>query len=231
MAKFAVYYVPDSRDDFYRLGSSVLGFDVRKQNAVETMEELRQISAFTEEWASMARPYGFHLTIGDAIDFNLSDMLRIERELEDLLGCFDPEHAFTLTQPKQGFVAFWDDAVVLRYNPNDHLKVFHAVIAARLHPLGTGSGYLRRFLEKRKEKQPYRIQRTVKFFSPTIFDSYSPHFTLLRPYAGKGQKRALSRLFSRKFASFKKLTIESICLFIQTDGGQNWRIHREFPTR
>jgi hypothetical protein len=229
MPKFAVYYVPEETNELYRLGSSVVGYDIRKCEPVHTLEALRCIPHFTDQWVTKAKPYGFHLTIGDSIDFNVGEIARIEKEIIDLLGCFNPEHDFALHRRRDDFVTFWGPAVVLRYDPNDYLKILHAVIAARVHPLGTSSGYLQRYLEDPKEeaKRPYRVHRILKFFSPTVFDSYSPHFTLLRPHSGES-KDELTQLFSDTFGRFDNIVLHSISLLVQSAEEENWRIYREF---
>ena len=195
------------------------------------LQGLQEQSWFCGDCISKARFYGFHLTIGDAIDFNLSDIHRIEQEIEDILKCFNPAHEFTLTRRSDDYVTFWPSAVVLRYDANDIFKIFHTLIAARLHPLGTGSGYLQRYLENRKEKQPYRIQRTIKFLSPTVFDSYTPHFTLLDPFIGdKANHPAIAAFFNDRFKSVKdEITLKSICLLLQFKVGEDWIIHKEYP--
>lgn len=229
MPKFAVYYVPEAGDDLYSMGSSVVGYDIRKRESVQTLAELRRIPDFTGQWLQKAKPYGFHLTIGDSIDFDFGQISTIESELVDILGCFNPTTEFTLHRRKEDFVTFWGPAVVLRYDPNDHLKILHAVIAARIHPLGTGSGYLRRHLgdpEKEANRQ-YRVRRTLKFYSPTVFDSYSPHFTLLHPHSGES-KNELTQLFSRTFGRFDEVKVRSISLLVQLSEKENWRIYREF---
>jgi len=229
MPKFAVYYVPEESSELYSLGSSVLGYDVRKRASVPAFEALQTIPHFTDNWVKRARPYGFHLTIGDAIDFDIREIARIEKEVADILACFDPAHAFSLHRLQNNFVTFWGPAVVLRYDPNDYLTMLHTLIAARVHPLGTGSGYLQRHLAdpEKEAEQPYRSRRIMKFFSPTIFDSYSPHFTLLNPYTGES-KDELTRLFSSTFGDFQKIVIRSICLLIQGIDKENWQIYQEF---
>ncbi|MFH1573948.1 MAG: hypothetical protein ABIG68_08180 [Acidobacteriota bacterium] len=231
MAKFAVYYVPPAEDELYRLGTSVLGYDVRKGKDVPTILEDPETSpGFPEAWIGKARHYGFHLTIGDAIDFHLFDILTIEQEIKDLLNCFNPDHKFTLTRREHDFVSFRGPAVVLGYEANDHLKILHAVIATRIHLLGTGSGYFERHLSdpSKGAGRPHRLHRTRKFFSPTILDSYFPHFTVLRAYPGKANDPQVTRFFCDQFQTFSKIEVGSICLLLQMNEGENWRIHKEF---
>ncbi len=39
MPRFAVYYVPPKESEFYRLGSQIVGYDVRAHNLVEAEED------------------------------------------------------------------------------------------------------------------------------------------------------------------------------------------------
>ncbi len=229
MPKFAVYYVPEASDDLYSLGSSVVGYDIRKRESVQTPVELRQIPHFTNQWLQKAKPYGFHLTVGDSIDFDFSRISMIESELADILGCFNPTSEFTLHKYEKDFVTFWGSAVVLRYHPNDHLRILHAIIVARIHPLGTGSDYLRRYLAdpEKEGNRPHRLRRTLKFYSPTVFDSYSPHFTLLHPHSGES-KEDLTQLFSETFGRFNKVKLRSISLLVQLLEEEHWHIYKEF---
>jgi hypothetical protein len=230
MPKFAVYYVPSSNDQLYQLGTSFLGYDVRERKLVSTHQELQIFPGFKEEWVRKARPYGFHLTIGDSIDFEYGSILRIEREVSDIIGCLNPKNSLTLKKWEKDFVTFWGPAVVLRYDPNDHLKVLHTLIAARVHPLGSGSGYLQRYLETSSIlKEPYHVQRTLMFYSHTIFDSYSPHFTLLHPYIGhEDNKKELANLITKEFSKFEDIELNSICLLVQWHEDKNWIIYKEF---
>lgn len=233
MPKFAVYYVPQAEDDFYRLGTSILGYDVRARKSVQMPKELQdRLGGFDQDWVKDARPYGFHLTIGDAIDFGFGDILSIEHEIDDILNCFDPGHPFTLQRRKEDFVTFWGkqkEIVVLRYDSNDHLKVLHTLVAARVHPLGVGSGYLQSYLKNPKQyvDRSYLDHRILKFYSPTVLDSYSPHFTLLNPYTGEDHDD-LKRLFSEIFGQFSRIRLDSICLLVQMHGDENWEIYKEF---
>ena len=235
MPKFAVYYVPPAESDFFRLGTAILGHDVRAGKSAQMPPELRdRLGGFDQAWVEHAQPYGFHLTIGDAIDFRFGDILSIEHEIDDLLNCFDPRHPFTLRRREENFVSFWGErgeVVVLRYDPNDYLWIFHTLVAARIHPLGVGSGYLQRYIQDpdRHVDRPHRGHRVRKFYSPTVLDSYAPHFTLLNPYTGGDHARLKDVLSGMDmFGRFSNMTLDSICLLIQMREDENWEVYREF---
>lgn len=230
MPKFAVYYVPLIEDDFYRLGTSILGYDVRARKPVQMPEKLQDLLD-NPDWVKKARPYGFHLTIGDAIDFAPGDIQLIERELDELLHCFAPQHRFTLQRRGDDFVTFWGQrqVVVLRYDPNDYLQMLHTLVVARLHTLGSGSSYLERYLKNPGQyaERPHQAQKIRKFYRPTVLDEYAPHFTLLNPYTGDRHDE-LARTFSEMFGGFSHITLDSICLLLHTNENENWEIYREY---
>jgi hypothetical protein len=233
MPKFAVYYIPQHDDPFYRLGTQILGYDVRVCTSVMLPPDVREaLGQWDEAWTTVSRPYGFHLTISDAIDCHWATIPLVERELADVLGCFDPAHPFTLQRGDDGAVGLWGKterkSFVLLYEPNESLRMLHTLIVARINPLGIGSDFLKRYLaHPERELQPHMAQQIRLFYSPTVFENWHPHFTLLNPYtAGEGTMMA-SRL-SQLFEPYRHITIESVCLLIQRDDGTNWQIYREF---
>ena len=234
MPKFGVYYVPPEGGDFYILGSSILGFDVRKQECLTIPQNIEtELGGFNQEWTTEARPYGFHLTIGDAIDCDAQDFERVETELSQILACFDTEnHKFLLTQrAEKSLVSMWgnEQIVVLRYGANEYLKMFHDLVTARVNPIGKGSVYTSEY-DDNPEKyadSPYKGQRVRMFYSPNVLSSYTPHFTLLNPYTG-GDPNRVKQCLNTEFEDFQKIRIRSICLVVQHCEGQNFEIHQEF---
>ena len=185
-----------------------------------------------EAWTTVSRPYGFHLTISDAIDYHWSAIPLVERELADLLRCFDPAHPFTLQQRNDGPVGIWGEtgrnSLVLLYEPNECLRMFHTLIVARINPLGIGSGFLKRYLAHPElEQQPHMAQQIRLFYSPTVFDNWRPHFTLLNPYTG-GEVSLMASRLEQLFKSYTQITMHTVCLLIQRDDEANWEIYQEF---
>jgi hypothetical protein len=69
MPKFAIYYIPQADDPFYRLGTSVLGYDVRTRTSVAPPSDFQEnLGPFDAGWTAISRSYGFHLTITETID-------------------------------------------------------------------------------------------------------------------------------------------------------------------
>jgi hypothetical protein len=229
MPKFAVYYIPEADSPFYQLGSSILGYDIRAGKPVTMPSELQlKLGKFNPAWRSAAQSYGFHLTIGDAIDFDPNNLPQIETELPAILDCFASAEKFTLDKSRE-FIPDWDPPLVLRYDPNEHLRTFHALVVTRINPIGTGSGYLERYLEKPNQyvNEPHKASRIRKFYSPFILGDFAPHFTLLNSYEGANRTELVQK-FERIFSEFTEFTVNSICLLVQYRADENWVIYREF---
>ena len=232
MPKFAVYYVPDINTEFYRLGSEILGYDVRRSQDCSISPELKfKLNQYDQLWTKAARPYGFHLTIGDSIEFMIGDLYQIESELEAILKCFAPSDIFQLRKHESDFIPNWGEPIVLRYDPNDHLRTLHTLVVSRINTLGIGSGYLRSYLNNpdKYAQEPHNILRTLKFYSPFVFSDFKPHFSLFNPYTGSDRDSLVANL-TELFDEFTEFTINSICLMVQRDPQESWSIYREFST-
>ncbi len=222
MPKFAIYFIPEG--PFYQEGTAILGYDIRGKKL-----QASPASPFPEEWVEKARPYGFHLTIGDAIDFEWETLPLIERELEMLLSCFSPGAPFELKAHPEKFLSRFGnekEVIVLRYTPNEQLLFFHTMAIARVNPLGEGSVYSERVQESSEPEKNYNYHRIKQFYSPYILDQYHPHFTLFNPYGGDNFAE-LEPFLLEKFEAYKKIIIHSVCLAIQSEPGNNWEIYRE----
>lgn len=232
MSRFAVYYVPPADSELYRLGTGILGYDVRAGERVERGWWVDDdLGGWDEEWVKWARPYGFHCTLGDAINFQAHELPAIEWELEELWDCLDPTNSLTLWQREEEPVRIpegGEGPVTLRYVPNQSLIAFATMVVARINVLGSGSGYLKRLEEDpdQFEDRPHRARRIQKFYSPTILDDWRPHFTLLNPYRGPNPEGVSERLAST-FAHFQEIELRSVCLMVQDHPQEDWRIHCE----
>lgn len=231
MPWFAVFHIPEADSELYRLGSSVLGYDVRAQQRVPLAPEVAaRTGLLPDEWVTWAQPLGFHMTIGDVVEFPAGDLVTIERELEDLLGCLDPDRPFKLRAHSEGLVRFFNpsrNALVLAYEPNAQLQMLHTLVVARLNPLGVTS-YQQRYLQDPNQygNRPHVIRRIRKFGSAYGLDTWIPHFTLLLPYPGPDYDR-IADLFSDVFGCFSEIKVRSVCLLLKGDDGF-WRVWREF---
>jgi hypothetical protein len=111
MPKFAIYFVPPAESPFYQLGTHVLGYDVRGRTSATMPPGLEaDFGRFDAAWTAIARPFGFHLTVCDALDCDWATIPVVERELVDLFSCFDPATEFALQRDAEKPVGIWGSA-------------------------------------------------------------------------------------------------------------------------
>ncbi len=233
MPKFAVCYVPQADNPFYQKGTHILGYDVRARQAVATSSELEEaLGRGWQAWTTRCRHYGFHLTICEALDCHWTTIPQVERELAELLKCFDPSHPFVLERSDEQPVGIWGEdankSLVLLYEPNLSLRMLHTLLVARLTPLGIGSDFLKHYLTQAPSELPaHSVQQIRLFSSPTVFENWHPHFTVLNPYTDEEAVAVASRL-PQVFQPYSHLVVQTICLLIQQHPEANWQIYQEF---
>lgn len=229
MPTFALYFVPPAESPFYAAGSQVLGYDVRTGQRLSSDSPARSaFPTFDEAWVGEAQQFGFHLTIGHAIEFEAARLAEIERETEAILNCFDPAKPFTLTPNAEYVISGGMGAVMLFYTPNQALMMFHALVAAKLHPLGTTTKTRNWIQAQGRDAVPAHFwHRSEQYLMSLILDDWYPHFTVLNPYTGgdlEGIKGALGAIF----ADPQLLIVESVCLLVKADGASHFHLHREY---
>lgn len=227
MPKFAVYYVPQADQELYRLGSAVLGYDLRQRTRVETSTEPASLlGTLDPEWVSSSCLYGFHLTIGHSLYFRLGDIAKIDSEVRAIWGLFCPATQFTLTFIGASFWGLDREILVLELAPSNSVLMLHTLLTALLTPYATGSSHAKESLGVDDLEQDIH-QKVKTFFNPNVLDRYKPHFTLLNPYRGRDHARLTSQANSI-FPQLIEPEIRSICLVVQEREGDLWKIYREY---
>lgn len=231
MLRFAVCHIPPARSPFYRLGTSILGYDIRSQRGIYLANPIRaQIPDFDETFVEKSQKVGFHATLYGAPYCEEGDLKAIVHEIERILNCFSPVTSFELKASSE-FVTLWgedNEIAVLRYDPNQSFLMLHTMLVTQLAPYGEFS-----VEQQTAQKNPEQFAsaqeayRALYFHSPYLFDNFRPHYTLLYPYKGNEHQKVTNSIQSI-FAGFKQHTLESICLLIKEDDDANWKIHKEF---
>ncbi len=186
MAKFAIYYVPPAESELYRRSSEILGYDVRTGEFLPENNPTRvALPEFDPAWVDQPQTYGFHITTGYSLYFNLDDLPLIEQEMENVFNCFGMGLEFIFTPAEERRVFWQDEIVALRYDPNPALLMLRTMLVARVNPLGTGSNASRSYAQRDTASlDPVNAQRVRQYYTPYMLDGWLPHFTLMMPYAG-----------------------------------------------
>jgi hypothetical protein len=173
----AIYMVPESAEPLYRLGSAVLGYDIRAERLVHRAPVPRM-----KRFVGEALFYGFHSTLGDALYFATPAALeRAKAELRFLTKRFP---TFELTDIE--LVYPWNDdpaIVALRCSERSGVvEALHHEILARVYPLGISTLYRARTTTKATPADPRSGFMRGTYGSSFILSEFKPHFTLLSSY-------------------------------------------------
>lgn len=231
MPKFAVYYIPPADSDLYRRGSEILGYNVRTgQFLPEENPSRAALPEFDTSWVTQPQTYGFHVTTGYSLYFDMATLPQIEQELENVFACFGRDVCFQLT-PAAERIPFWkNEIVVLHYEPNPAMLMLHTMLIARVNPCGTGSNISEAYAQKDPAAlDAVMVQRVRQYYTPYMLDGWTPHFSLMYPYRGtqpQAMRGTLGELFSDA-----AINVESICLLLQNDDETHYRLYREFALR
>ncbi|MEZ4672003.1 MAG: hypothetical protein R3E39_29205 [Anaerolineae bacterium] len=230
MPDFALYFVPPADDPLYRIGSDVLGYDVRTGLLLPEQNSARSaFQQFTSGWVQNAQTYGFHMTISHALEFEAEKLGAIEAETASILNLFDPAKPYVLT-PCTGdaYIAtapHW--ACLLRYDGNLSFLMLHALVVSRLNPLSSGTPQLRRYQAGEITPARHGQHRITQYFHDTILDDFYPHFTLFNPLPVDDVEPVRASVMAT-VPEPQPITIKSLCLLVRQDGESHFRIHREF---
>lgn len=218
--RFAVYLCPQADDPYYRLGSELLGFDVREGR------ELTQPGFLRPGDQADAGPYGFHLTVVEGFYTDPAWWPDIEAEARACVACLTPGSALTLTG---GRIEVWDggETYVHRFDANAPLLVLHTLLLARLSRFVTASPFGEQVAQG-KYPRPFQQARMRLLRTPRGLDSWQPHFTLVQPYGGEDPAGLRERL-EEMTAPHHAQTYRAVTLFEKREGEERWRVRAELP--
>lgn len=216
--RFAVYLCPPEGDPYFRLGSDLLGYDVRAGRAVAPPEFLRP-----GEQAD-AGPYGLHLTLVEGFATDPAWWPEIGAEVRACVACLSPGAVLTLTG---GRVEAWDDGTtwVHRFDATPPLTVLHTLLLARLARFVTASPFDG---QEDRYARPFEQARLRLLHTPRGLDTWQPHFTLVQPYGGKDPAGLRARLEDLT-AAHSTQTYRSVALFERREGETRWRVRADVP--
>ena len=216
--------MPPARSPFYRLGTSILGYDVRREQDTHQDNFIRaQLPDFHEDYVKRPRKHGIHCTIVAPQACRYGDLASISYDIECSLNCFAENTIFEMSAASD-FVTYWgkkQQIAVLQYEANPAMLMLHTLLVSQLMK------YVTPDTELPSQELAHEYHRIQHFNYPFVFDGFTPHFTLLFPYKGNRHHDMQDTLYSL-FGQFKKQLIESICLMVQPDKESQWQIHQEF---
>lgn len=217
--RFAVYLCSPAGSDYYRLGSEVLGYDVRARRDVPLPAGIRP------EWQALAGPYGFHLTLVEGFYCAPESLPEIETELRACMASLSPDLKLAL---HGGQVEAWRGGEVLAqvFRPSPGLLMLHAFLLARLARFVSHSPFSDEIqAHPERYASAWERARLKLLHTPRGLDGYEPHFTLADPYGGTpDEAEALRARLDALLAPWAVQSYDAVALFVKPEGEARWQL-------
>jgi len=221
LVPLAVYYIPPADSDFYRFGTKVLGFDIHSGEPCKSM--------LPAEMAGAAQPFGFHLTICDALFFaNQAEFKNAAAQTAVLARQFK---SFSLSKLKVKEKT--PDQHSIAITVEDHtgsLEAIHCELVHRVYRRASASNYSLGLSQATRDQEVDRAKLMIRRYkAPYILLSYRPHFTLASNVDAasiSSQAANLHKMLATYVPTFS-VKVEELC--IVTKNKESWSIVEKIP--
>lgn len=226
LTPFAVYIVPQDGTELYDFGSACLGFDLRRQVAVQSRWPPRYVRNTAE--------FGFHLTVADALYFAEHwSVQMLQRELRVLAGEFWRfPLQFELTP---GFPDASSVSLVCR-DDTGTLEALHHELVFRCYRRAIASNYSSFFgNDQAKMNRVYGSSHSrgelmiERYHAPYILNEFKPHLSLLSNVEPADMMTVLKAL--EQSLPRSPFIVSSLCLLTKPTDGAHWKIIDESGLR
>ena len=174
MPRLATYLVPEPDSRFYQIGSEILGWDVYAEREVPLAAALAARAPDLREWVGSAQHFGFHATIGDALEYTADVVETIERLLDEIAAETAP---FELVQGRihDTFRSFPTTLAATFDCPNRALNRLEERVVTQVNALYSDSPMFGPRAARYNEQQRANLDR---YGSPNILSLFDLHFSL-----------------------------------------------------
>lgn len=219
--RFAVYLCPPAESEYYRLGSEVLGYDVRARTDLPLPEDVQP------DWQTGGGPYGFHLTLLEGFSCAPESLPEIEAELRACVACLSPTADLALHDGEVvRATTHGDRGIGQIFRPSPDLLMFHAFLLGRLSRFVTHSPFFDRLaVNPDRYPEPYQQARLRLVSTPRGLDTFEPHYTLVDPFGGSEEEgEALRQRLDTLMAPWREQHYDSVALFVKPEGELRWQV-------
>jgi hypothetical protein len=175
MPVFAVYIVPSEHELFYQVGTSFLGYDIHTGARSKPLLAERFGQDRMETWLGKAPTFGFHATIGDALEYPDSIVSEVELRLHWIARRIPP---FSLVNGRfLNTARYVPHTLTATFDASDStLDILHYQVVTMVNVLYSSSP----FFEPRRDSYPeddafYFIRYGVPHYR--ILDKFDVHFS------------------------------------------------------
>jgi Protein of unknown function (DUF1045) len=222
LVPFALYLVPPADSALYRVGSAILGYDVRAR---------RLSSPAWADAVGSAAAFGLHVTVADALYFNNErEVAAVVADLELACKDFTP---FDLTNfrlceriPSERCLSMLFD------DRSGTLEALHHEAVARANRVAVASDYSMGHAPVDRDVDHQRARTMIRHYrAPYVLGRYRPHLSLASdvPPERLGELRdEFQRLVDRALPE-PSLHVTHLCVMARDAAAASWYIAREIP--
>lgn len=223
----AVYIIPSSSSGFYKFGSSVIGYDVIREESIPPSES----TAGLRQYVGEAAAYGFHATLAEALYFTTNNSIeRVRSEVKFLSRQFKP---FRLNGLRVEVSPHDVSALVVRADDQSGtVECLHHELVSRIYGLAVSSTYLAGSTVKALPRESLRAQLMLdRYGSPFIFQDYMLHFTLCGACPPGGSQVETLDVLRRELSKVEEaeVMVDRIVLLTKKPGELRWKVEESFP--
>ena len=172
MPRLGVYLIPEMDSTLYQAASDILGWDIWAEAEAPIPPDLAAWPV--RDWVGPARAYGFHATIGDALEYADADVAQIEQILAEIAGATS---AFRLEDGRihMAFRA-WPRALVGTFDsPDCAVTRLEEQVVTQINVRRQASPI---FSESRDRLDGLALEQLDAYGSPMVRSLFDLHFTL-----------------------------------------------------
>jgi hypothetical protein len=221
LTAFAVYLVPPAYSTLYKLGSEILGYDIRNRSQLQHWKWYTAVGP--------AADFGFHLTVADALYCaHPKDIDLISEEIAFLAQEF-PSFSLNFTL-EQDFPNSQGIALVC-HDESGSLEALHHEMVARIYRKAVASNYSLGLAQPNRDSDRKRAKLMIeRYHAPYILQRFKPHFSLLSdvPADKKEQIYQDVKKLYEKYITEPSIEISSIAIMFRPISTEPWRILNEY---
>ncbi|MEK7550447.1 MAG: hypothetical protein AAB535_01540 [Patescibacteria group bacterium] len=224
--EFGLYYIPDGDSTFYKMGSKIVGYDIRNEEIMDS-QEVGGVN-FENIWKTDSRQYGLHATITDVVTADSRVLSTVVRQVSGIIKDTDYRnteiHIQKVESPKDN-----QSIIVASVKRTNEIKNLHRRLL-KIQNCGDSTIYTRRIKSHPKwvdaltSEQQKNLRR---YMSPYVLSEFLPHFTLLNPFAGDDDQ--ITKDINNLLSLPTSLKLQSISLVGRNYGDEFLKIYDEIP--
>ena len=211
--RYGIYFIPDESTEFYKIGSKILGYDIRNRKIIA----LRQNSAHF---------FGFHATIRGI--FKTSQIECVQKDIKKICLSFEPlrlENSYLYSFNKfNRSIRFKLNRISAKYLYELHFQVVEVIERYRIKTYI--SPETRTIISSLKSRE---LELLEQYGDPRVLDGYIFHFTLANRASTK-EILEIDKLINEEKEKLinKDILVDRLSIVYQEKEDRYWKIMNEF---